>query len=400
MNGVARRWLTTDEWDLPPKRSQWMRDNPVDMVLMNAKVEAKSDAAGDAFTVPTANANPHDIQWNPYFAQAGTRTPTRVLFEPLFNASPVANDVSAPDLPERTPILGNEIRASDGTLTIEIADDRVWTDGDAVTAEDLAVKYRLEQYLGQATGDVWDTLNVVDEHTLEFDIGERNPELAASVLTANKLENTKRDSRFAEWVEAYDDATTDEERTSVSQEVVQTRVDDLVSYGLWEIDSRSTSRIVLTVHDDHPLADTVTFDRLEMPSIPNNQTRWQSLGQGRIDALFHATAPKSTEADFPDHAMRLPFDNVVGDGIVFNHGREPFDDRRVRQAVAMLINRWTNTHNAKDFVSTIEYPTGLTNRLATEHLGDDLAQFERYGYEESKPAEAERLLQAAGYTRE
>jgi ABC-type transport system substrate-binding protein len=399
MSGVARRWLTDDDWNLPPKDSEYMRDNPVNMVLAHAKVSAKSGSDDTNFQIAMSNSNPTDIQWNPFFVQASRRAPTNFMFEELWNNQAPANSVDPEGISERTPLLGDSVEAGDGTITVTIRDDRTWTDGDPMTAEDVAVHLRLAKHLGQSTGNVWDSMTVTDDYTLEIEIGDRNPQLAMAVLLPTQTQ-VKRDTIFGDWVEEFEAATTDDERTSIQQKVVQKRVEEYESYSLWKIDDISSNRVLMVPHDGHPLSENVNFESLELVSLSNNQTRWQSFKEGRLDALTFATAPESIEESFPDHAVRLAFDQYIGDGIVFNHGEEPFDDRRVRKAIAFLINRWTNTHNAKDFVTTIEHPTGMTNGVNEEQLGEKLSNYQKYGYEETKTEKAAQLLKDAGYTRE
>jgi ABC-type transport system substrate-binding protein len=396
MTGVQRAWLTNDDWDIPSKSSEWMRNNGVRMTLSNGKVQRKSESSDERFTLPTRRANPNDIQWNPYFAQASARMPGRLMFELLVGSGNMPRGVDV-DVPANTPILADSVETSDGTLRITLKDNRTWTDGDAVTAEDAATQFRLDQHLGMSTGNVWDELTVPDQYTLEFDIGQRNPELVASVLAPTAI-HAKRDSKHGEWLTQFEEASTEEERSSIQETVVATTLDEPESYGLWKLESVSSNRVLMTKHSNHPAASEVDY-KIEIPAISSNQTRWQSLKEDRIDGLYSSSAPKSIEQQFPDHAVRLAYSRAKGDAIVFNHGRAPFDDRRVRKAIAFLINRKTNANNAKDFVTTVRWPTGLSNTVSEQHLGDAIDQYQQYGYEQSYEEEAARLLKAAGYTR-
>jgi ABC-type oligopeptide transport system substrate-binding subunit len=76
------------------------------------------------------------------------------MFEGLYNNQPPANSVDQSSIPEQTPLLGENVEAEEGRIAITIRDDRVWTDGDAVTAADLALQLRIEKFLGQSSGNV------------------------------------------------------------------------------------------------------------------------------------------------------------------------------------------------------------------------------------------------------
>jgi ABC-type transport system substrate-binding protein len=134
-------------------------------------------------------------------------------------------------------------------------------------------------------------------------------------------------------------------------------------------------------------------------SLPNNQKRWQSLRQGQLDALQWAGAPEDIERQFPEQLRRLAYENTLGDAILINHDRAPFEDRRVRKALAALIDRQTASGNASAFATPIEYPVGLPNGLTGEYL-DRLDRFQQYGYGDSRREQATRLLEKAGYTRQ
>jgi ABC-type transport system substrate-binding protein len=397
MVGISRTWLTEDDWTIPERSNQLMRENGLTHVLLTGNVNSKAGSDDNTFSVPTRRSNPNDMQWNPYFVQAGMATPASLMFEPLVATGVMPSDIDV-DVPSITPILAESVTKNDGKLQVTIKDDRTWSDGDPVNADDVATQFRLEDYLGLQAGELWDTLTRVDDLTVEFEIGDRNPNLAKRSI-ARKAIRTKRDSRFASWLTRLEEATTDKERESIRQEVTKTRIEDIDTYGLWQIERRSQNSVLMTVYEDHPRSNAVEYD-LEMPAIPNNQKRWQSMQNDRIDGLFKSTGPKSIEDRFPDHTVRLSYPQAHGDALVFNHDKPPFDDRAVRKAIAFLVNRWTNSHNAKDFVTTVRWPTALPNAEAERYLGDALDQYQEYGYKETKKQAAAQVLREAGYRRE
>jgi ABC-type transport system substrate-binding protein len=396
LTDIGRTWMTSDEWDLPSKSSEWMRDNAVAMTLISGNI-AKS-GEDKSFTVPIRMQNPDELQWNQYYVHGGTARPAEFMYERMASYGVRPDDVSA-DIPDRTPILANGVEDSSGKLRITIHNDRTWTDGDAVTAKDIWTQRKLEEHLGQATASMWDDVTPIDSTVIEFDIGDRDPELVSSVVLPRPV-RTKRDSKFGDWVEQFEDATTDSERETIQEAVVSTKIDDPVSYGPWAFESKSNSRVMLTLWEEHPVADSFGFSSIEMPSIPQSNQRHLALENDQVDALYNSVIPKSKEDRLPDHTVRLPYRSTRGDAFVFNLNESPFDDHRVRQAFAFLINRWQNGRNAKDYLTTVKWPIGFPNREAKRYLGDSLDQYEQYGYKQSYPSEASALLKEAGYTRE
>jgi peptide/nickel transport system substrate-binding protein len=134
--------------------------------------------------------------------------------------------------------------------------------------------------------------------------------------------------------------------------------------------------------------------------MPSNQQKWRATQEGTLDGVTHATMAADLEEQVPDYMRRLPYSASAGDTLKFNHDRAPFDTREGRQAITFLINRWQNSHNAKDFVTTIEYPTGVSKKQREKYFGDSLEGFYKYGYKESKPEMAAEKLRAIGYTQE
>jgi peptide/nickel transport system substrate-binding protein len=399
MTGVARSVLTEDDWEIPATDSRWMRDNPAYTLPRLARIESSPDSDDDALTFATRRANPNDMQWNPYFTQASNREPAVLMAEPPLWTGVYSNDVDASDFPEYTPILAEDYSVTDGTLVLDIESNRVWTDGDPVTAEDLLTQYRIAKFLGQKSGDVWDSVERRGRHTLAFDIGQRNPGVVVPSLLGGNIE-IKRDSRFGGWLEETGDATTEEEADSIREEIVTTRIDETESFSLWALDSVTSNRVVLHKHEEHPLAERIDYETIELESISNNQTRWESLKEDLLDGIFVQTAPESIQEEFPDHARVIAYDSPAGDAVYFNHATAPFDDRNVRRAIAYLINRRTNANNAKDFVTTIEVPTGMANRENEQYLEGALEQYERYGFDRSRTDRAASILESAGFTRE
>jgi peptide/nickel transport system substrate-binding protein len=347
--------------------------------------------------IPTNASNPNDLQWNKYFTQ-GSGAGSRFMYDPMALPGNYPRGVDATDFPDWHNVLAEDFTTEGRTLTITLRDDYTWHDGDPVLAEDVLLQYRLESAIGARTGGVWEEIAAPDDRTIEFTLNSANSDISLPQLLPTNI-RVKRGTAYEDLYEAIESATTDDERDQAKGKVTTTRIENSVGTGLWKVDGTSANQLTFARHDGHPMADALNFDRLEMPAVPNNQKRHLGLEAGEFDALVFATAPKTVEEGFPDHVERIPYVSSAGDTLLFNFDGV-FGDRRVRQAITFVINRWTNTHNAKDFVDTIRYPTGLPNRVMEEWIGEDPEGFYQYGYKETKGDRAAELLRDAGFSRD
>jgi peptide/nickel transport system substrate-binding protein len=352
------------------------------------------------FVLPCPAPNPTDAQWNKYYYQPTQTHVEKLITEPLVRGGPYPQDVDTTDLPRYPTELAADFTREGETLTVRLPSDRTWHNGDPLVAEDVLTQYRLEQRLGQSSGNVWEEIAAPDEQTVEFTLVSENinsdvvfPQLLVPLV------RVKHDTQYGDFLETLESATTEEERQSASQEVVRTRLEERIGYGPWTVDSVTSSKISLSLYEDHPSAEDITFDRISLEAIPQNNKRNLSLREGHIDALSGTKPPEDIQDQFPDHIERIAYSGLRGDAIWINHGREPLSDRRVRQAIAHLIDRERNAFNAKTAITVPKYLTGLPNQVLAEWVGSDPEGFETYGWNASQTEAASRLLREAGYER-
>lgn len=87
-----------------------------------------------------------------------------------------------------------------------------------------------------------------------------------------------------------------------------------------------------------------------------------------------------------------------GLGLTFNHESSTFGNRKVRKAVAHILNPTNVTKNSIPFnKKVIEIPTGMHPGANEEYLSDVIQDFSTYEHSQEKAA---TLLQEAGYAKE
>jgi peptide/nickel transport system substrate-binding protein len=98
------------------------------------------------------------------------------------------------------------------------------------------------------------------------------------------------------------------------------------------------SRMVLTRNPHYWQQDMPYLDELEFRPLPDTETRYASIENGDVDLIFGGYHTELLRG------MQNPNLTVYygpGNGaeyVYFNHGRAPFDDRRMREAVVRGIN--------------------------------------------------------------
>ena len=255
--------------------------------------------------------------WTPgegSFANSGT-TVAYALYDPLMKRTEDG---------EVKPFLAEsmEPNADFTTWTLTLRPDVVFHDGTPLNAE--ALKSNFDDYLLAPTSNVRNTLadvtslNVVDDLTVEYVLTETNAAFP-DVLTGSPG-----------W--PFSPTAAAENGPDAGANPVGTGPFRFVS---WQRDSN----LVLEKNEDYwrdglPYLDGITFR-----PIPDEDTRLSSLQSGDIDVmqtLRQSTVAKAREVDGVDNYEYLG--NNSG-GSIINSSIPPFDDVRVRQALAYGIDQ-------------------------------------------------------------
>ena len=134
------------------------------------------------------------------------------------------------------------------------------------------------------------------------------------------------------------------------------------------------------------------LDRIEADFVPESMSRYGSLDSGRHDLTLDAPW-QNVAAIQADPELRFANTTIKGypvPGIIFNTERYPFDDAKVRKAVALAIDR-----------AGIAQAVGFGGlKLKTDFLSSNSAYYDPSFQNELKYdlARANRLLDEAGWT--
>lgn len=104
-------------------------------------------------------------------------------------------------------------------------------------------------------------------------------------------------------------------------------------------DVQGTTRLVLERHQDYWQDGLPYLDEIIIEPIPDDTVRETALRSGEVDWIL-AIAPQSFESLSNEEGITVSTAPQLSyDYIGMNLTREPFDDVRVRQAIALAINR-------------------------------------------------------------
>jgi peptide/nickel transport system substrate-binding protein len=305
--------------------------------------------------------------------------------------------------------LLSDVSVDGETMTITVADGFTWHNGDPVTADDLLTNMKLGAYFGATrrspnTSGVFestDALSKPDEMTVEGIMKRAyNPTLATQLLF---LRGGFQDSYlwaphavFSRFVESYEDATTDDERSAVTSEYTGFRweLEEAYGSGLWQLDSRSGDEITLELHEGHPQAGELNFSSLRGRNIPKDQYV-PILRSNGLDTL----QVESEIGELPDNWFSEGKALAGGVALMPNHEHEIFGQTEVRQALAHIVNTEEISQNHSEAVSNPVPPTysGFPGSNIDRYIGSELrGQMITY----NSLDEAERLLESVDFTKE
>ncbi len=258
------------------------------------------------------------------------------------------------------PVLGLSAETSpDGRIwTIRLRQDVVFHDGTPFNAEAVTAHWKRmitpeNRYRDRALMDVIEAVEAVDAFTVRFRLSHAwlpfagllcNPRTLTAYIPSPAAMDADRQLRapvgtgpfmFKEWV--------------------------------------SGDRFVVVRNPHYWQADRPRLDAIVFRPVPDEQTRYASLAAGDLDLIW-TDRGQLIEKAAADPAIR----HYQGEGngaeiIIFNTAVAPFDDVRVRQALAHAWNQPLYVHlNYKDCIPAVEHPLGAGACSQTGYRGVDL----------------------------
>lgn len=291
----------------------------------------------------------------------------------------------------------------DTTLTVDLIDGAVWSDGSAFTSQDVVDTFTISRLLSQTVWNFISDVQAVDENTVSFILNEPSTTVPRRVLRDVRIRASSVYGDFAARTRELVDAgmtKEDDDWKSLLQEFNEFRPEAMVVLGPYQIDpdSITESQMILNKVETSYWADIVKFDRMvnyngETPVVT------PLVLSGDVDYATHGFPP-ATEREFMNLGYRIIRTPIYNGGAIYlNHKIHPFEMKEVRQAMAYAID---NVENAFITYADSGKPPvcmcGFSDNLTDLWLSDDVqSQLNPYDQDLAK---AEELLTSVGFTRD
>lgn len=277
-----------------------------------------------------------------------------------------------------------------------------WDDGKEFTSADVASTY----WVGRSQGfGIWtyaDKLETPDKYTVRFHIN-RPSSLVPRLVLRNAI---RPDSQFGTFAKQLQDlygagkTTTSDEVKAVAKQVADFRPDNPPSVGPYKIDKASVTAAQLTMVKNAGglFADKVNFDKIVVYQGETDAVTPLVLA-GDVDYATHGF-PLATDRAFGDAKIRVVRGPLyTGPAIVFHWtGAPEFQDKRLRQAVAMAINKPESaTVTYGQSAKAQKFMTGISDNIVPLWISTaDQAKLKPYTYD---VAAAAKLMTDAGFAK-
>ncbi|SDN23687.1 peptide/nickel transport system substrate-binding protein [Halogranum gelatinilyticum] len=344
---------------------------------------ATSGSGGQVYDATFKNAydgNPVDLHFNSSASQNYSWPAGRAVFAPFLKYSFNKDEFLYGAL--------DDLEITDEEVTLTFRDDLTWSDGDEWTTEDLDIQLQLAQKTGSSLFGYVDDFEMVDDKTAKLILeGPTNPRIIRFELT-NFFVDTKAETH-EEWVDKGE------------AEFLQWAWEDPVASGMFQFENKDRQAFEFSRNPEFYKSDNVNFETYLLENTGGGSAQHQALMAGTdVDAATSSFTPPEIAEQFPDHVVEVNIPAKWGYGIVFNHDDPDFGKRKVRQAIAHVINRQSIVDNAGPRTKfTAPIPCGIAPRDQEYWLGDWYDDFETYGVDTQNTEEATQLLEEAGYTK-
>lgn len=277
-----------------------------------------------------------------------------------------------------------------------------WHDGKEFTSADVATTY----WIGRAQSfGIWtyaDKLETPDKYTVRFHIN-RPSSLVPRLVLRNGI---RPDSQFGTFAKELQDlyaagkTNASDEVKAVAKKIADFRPDEPPSIGPYKIDKASVTAAQLTMvkNPGGLFAGKVNFDKIVVYQGETDAVTPLVLA-GDVDYATHGF-PLATDKAFTAQGLRVVRGPLyTGPAIFFHWTNAPeFQDKRLRQAVAMAINK---PESAKitygDSAKAQKYMCGISDNIVPLWISAaDQAKLKSYEYDVTAAA---KLMTDAGFAK-
>jgi len=278
------------------------------------------------------------------------------------------------------PDLASSYDVSDDglTYTFHLREGVKWSDGEPFSSADVIYTYQTivdKQYANASVFENVDTMTAPDDNTVVFNMKQPDGSFVSNLAWYGTFVLPQHLLDGKDWLtDGFNDAP--------------------VGTGPFKFDQWNKGTDVQIVRNDSFFGDKPYLDRVIYTIIPDNNTAYQAWLNNEVDEVGSTTIPTSDLQNLIDQTDKYRTMTQVWPSpwyLTFNLEKGPFADVKVRQAVAMGVNREdVSTKATSGFKPSNNYYIPESYK---EYLNED-AKEPDYDTEG-----AMKLLEEAGYTK-
>jgi len=287
------------------------------------------------------------------------------------------------------------------TFSINLRKGAKWSDGKDFTSKDVLATFSALRLLSSTVWKYLDKVEAPDANTVNFHMKQPSTVVQRYVLRTNTVSS----ATYGDWAKKIDDlfaagkTINDPEGKQLLTDFKNLRPDDVIASGPFKYDPKSITQAQMTLVKNPTAwnADQVLFDKIVNYNGETNEITPAVLNK-EIDYATQAF-PTATEQAITGAGIRIirpPY--YSGPALYMNFDKlgNVFGDKKVRQALAMAINRDQNGKVALgDSGKGVKLLTGFSDNLVPRWLTDaDTKALNPYAYDQAK---ATSLLQEVGW---
>ena len=285
---------------------------------------------------------------------------------------------------------------ADGNYVIKMAEGYSWSDGSAMTADDLMATFNIFRLRGDAVWANMSGIEKVDDYTVKF-VMDAPSSLAERIILTSNLRPASVFGDIADRAAMM--SSGDDGWDALLQELTEFRPASPVSGGPYTIlpDTISEANLMMELNPGGFAGNIQNFD---MARMWNGETEVVTplVANEELHYITHGIPP-TTEEDFANRGIDIVRSGMNnGPGLYVNHAVYPLNLVEVRQAIAHAVDRIQNgVVSLGDSGVAVEYMTGMSDGLSEAWLSDEtLDSLNFYDYDLMK---AEELLTGVGFSR-
>lgn len=309
---------------------------------------------------------------------------------------------------EVTPGVADRWQMQGKALDIWVTPGLKWSNGTPVTANDMAVSLEIAMYLDQWMGEAVGPIRVLNSQEVQVEPGSISPPSWETLVLG--LTPVYSAAEFGHFIpkNVYQEFLLSQQSTKAGI-AASTRLGDVlqameaykpnysVSCGPWEIDSVTSAQALFKPNPYWRGGKDVPWVELLNYSTPNQIYGWAAASAFTISQIPSVTpALVSQFSRGADHKVQpsIAWGRV---GLSINTSVYPYNQLKVRQALAYLINRDDVAKVALPVNGTpVHAPVGIFDsvNISQNLTAAQQAQLNPYSY---NPAKGEQLLESAGF---